>query len=237
MRDDGATLAPFPPPDNTTQALMEVAAKANVNMSDILAEGLFLSASDYGNATFKSLNATARFMTDAIFRCMSQSLAFSGAKHKVFPAVYAFEFNRTYQPPQYTNFACDPPKTPSHPHGDPSKEYLKCHAGEIFYIMGSLGRMLPFHDEADVDFARLIIDYWAAFARSGNPNLDRKFLSARGYTGTLAQIERTSEWQQVSAEQPMLRLLEWGKGERMVPFRDIPQCRALKLPLDYYEWS
>ena len=169
-------------------------------------------------------------------RCDNQALAFSAARHRAFPSVYVYSFNRTYQSPGYSNFACDAPPTASRPLGDPDGEYLKCHAGEIIYTVGSLRRWRKDRDGLDTPFARLIVDYWSAFARTGDPNPEEEFLRARGYQSTLDQLEvNGGSWEPVNADRPQLRWLQWGEGEKMVGFQDVKQCEALGLPSNFFE--
>ncbi|KAH7336290.1 Alpha/Beta hydrolase protein [Rhexocercosporidium sp. MPI-PUGE-AT-0058] len=158
--------------------------------------------------------ANPTILTDGLYRCLEIAKACTAAKHGAFSSLYSFQFNWTYSPTKYTKPECEPPKTTARPFGDPDLEYYKCHGGEQFSFS-------------------LVVDYWSSFARSGDPNPDRKYLEARGYYRTLAQTERTGKWKQVDAKKPSWRLLQWNGGP--VPFSEGEQCRALGFPLDYYE--
>lgn len=78
-------------------------------------------------------------------------------------------------------------------------------------------------------FTQVVVDYWAAFARTGDPNSDRAYLAARGYWTSLAQAEKTGRWEAVDAQKPTMRLLQWNGAQ--VPFVEQSQCEALGLPL------
>lgn len=235
-RDEGGILAPYPGNKNMTAAISGLSGNLGGNTSVIYTSGVFLPAGTTGNETFQVLNVTSRIVTDANMRCDSQAVAYAGAKNKVFPAVYAYQFNRTYQSKGYSNFACNAPPTATKPLGDPDQEYLKCHSGEITFVTGSLNRWQQDRDGNDTPFAQLMVDYWGSFARTGNPNPDKEFLKARGYQGTLDQIGRSGgAWKPVSAENPQLRWLQWGPGEKMADFQDKAQCEALGLPYNVYD--
>lgn len=72
-------------------------------------------------------NVTARAATDVFFRCLDQATAFSAVQHNTFESLWFYEFNRSYQLPNFDPNAphCDAPIDDAHPHGDPSKEYFK----------------------------------------------------------------------------------------------------------------
>ncbi len=57
----------------------------------------------------------------------------------------------------------------------------------IFATVARVG--LPDRDRRDMKFIQLVVDYWAAFARWGDPNPESEWLRARGYKGTLAELE------------------------------------------------
>jgi carboxylesterase type B len=235
LRDEGGMLSGIASSDNVTQAVLDMGPEytAQTNIS-VFTPGLFLPAGTYGNATFQATNVTSRIHTDGGMLCGAQATAWSGIKNSVFPEVYAFSFNRSYQPAGYSNFACNAPVTESHPYGDPNMEYLKCHAGEVTYVLGALRRWQPDRDGNDTPFARLIGDYWASFAKTGDPNPDMGYLKARNYTSTMEQINRSGKWAKVTVENPQIRWLEWGDGERNRAFYDLKQCEALGVPLDIF---
>jgi carboxylesterase type B len=196
-----------------------------------LPEALFGIPSNATATREQIFNASVRFVTDGVFSCYDLAKAYAGAKNKAFKSTYSFEFNRTYSPSGYTKPWCDAPKTPTRPNGDPDREYYKCHAGEQVIVFGNALRAgRPDRDGLDVPFMQLVVDYWAAFARTGDPNPDRGYLRARGYYGTLEQTEATGRWEEVDARKPTMRLLQWNGAQ--VPFVEGSQCKAMGVPLD-----
>jgi hypothetical protein len=141
-------------------------------------------------------------------------------------SILTFHFKR-YQDPGYNyNGVCQAPITPTHPHGDPSLEYFKCHAGDLELNFGNFLRDgLPERDEFDLPFAQRLTDYWTSFGRTMNPNPDPAWLAARGYWSTLQQNDYAGEWEEVDASSPRMMLLQWNSA--MVPFGDVEQCAVI----------
>jgi carboxylesterase type B len=185
------------------------------------------------------LNATIRLASDALFTCYSFAKAYSAAKHAAFKETYYFEFNRTYQTAGYTRPWCVPPKSDASPHGDPhGGEYFKCHAGEQMVVFGTALRGgLPDRDGRDVMFMQLVVDYWAAFARNGDPNPEAGWLRARGYEGTLREVEKTGRWERVRVEggRPTMRVLQWGGRQAGLGEGHNEVCGGLGVALDALE--
>ncbi|KAK0099674.1 hypothetical protein ONS95_013433 [Cadophora gregata] len=231
-RDESGITAPYPAPASLDEALDQIAGLLRLNLSYIPSTGAFTVPAG-PDPTVNNFKVTSRIITDGGLHCLNQATAFSGVKHKVFPAVYSYVFNRTYQPPTFTNDACNAPITPSHPFGDPNLEYSKCHAGDVIWTFGLLSRLLPVRDDIDLPFSQLILDYWTSFARTHDPNPDMGYLKARGYWGTVAQLKVVGGWDEVKGSKPTARWLHW--NGKQVPFDEKEQCDALGLPLDYYE--
>lgn len=112
----------------------------------------------------------------------------------------------------------------------------RCHAGELYYVFGSLPETMPLRDGLDLPFMQMSLDIWASFARTYNPNPDLAFLAARGFTDVAAQLATESEWEPVTAEtigtEP-LRQLQWGSF--MTGFKESSQCSFLNFSLSFYE--
>lgn len=143
-------------------------------------------------------------------------------------------FNHTYSPTNYTRDWCQPANTTSHPYGDPSLEYYKCHGGEQLYVFGNLRLGLPDRDGLDVPFSQLIVDYWSSFAWNRSPNPDKGVLKAKGYWGTLKEVEKVGKWDEVGGKSKWM-LLQWDGG--MKGFDELDQCGFVGLGLDYMEAS
>ncbi|KAK0715313.1 Carboxylesterase family-domain-containing protein [Lasiosphaeris hirsuta] len=191
----------------------------------------------YANATLtpdQILSTSIRIATDAVFACHNQAMLYSASKHATFASSYFFTFNRTYQTSGYTRPWCVPPKTALRPDGDPDGEYMKCHAGEQMVVFGTERRAgRPDRDGLDVPFMQLVGDYWAAFARTGDPNPEREWLVARGHWNTLGQVEKTGRWETVDWRAPTGRVLQWDGVQ--APFSEGAVCKALGAPVDVFE--
>ncbi|KAI0902490.1 alpha/beta-hydrolase [Annulohypoxylon nitens] len=226
-RDDGAPFISYP---TTTNQSAYLASQG----FDVPPSNLF-PIPDISNKTLALFEMGSHLATDGIFKCIDQATVFAGLKSNRFPPVYYYEFNRTYQTTGWPNLdVCEPPKTDSHPYGDPSAEYLKCHSGELYYIFGNLARQnLPMRDEFDLPFEQFVVDTFSSFARTFDPNPDVEFLEARGYTSTLEEIERSGKWEASTFDEEMtMRTLQWPSFQG--PFLEAEQCDSLDLGLDYY---
>jgi carboxylesterase type B len=228
-RDDGAPFISFPTTTNQTEYL---AARGFSLPPETLS---LFPLPNTGNATLDLFNSSSRIATDGIFRCIDQATAFAGLSSRRFESVYYYEFDRTYQTGGWPALnVCEAPRTASHPHGDPSKPYLRCHSGELYYVFGTLARQgRPVRDDGDLPFEQFVLDTFAAFIRTGDPNPDKGYLKARGYTKTLEQVQRAGEWRPSTKEKMVLRALDWPRS-RSEGFRELEQCEALGLGLDYY---
>ncbi|KAI1376724.1 alpha/beta-hydrolase [Hypoxylon crocopeplum] len=226
-RDDGAPFISYPTTANQTAYLASQGF-------DVPPADLFPVPS-LANQTLALFNMSTHLATDGIFRCIDQATVYAGLENGRFHPVYFYEFNRTYQTTGWPKLdVCEPPKTASHPYGDPSAEYFKCHSGELYYIFGNLARQgLPMRDEFDLPFEQFVVDAFSSFARSFNPNPDVGFLEARGYKSSLAEVRRAGEWRPSTSGGAMtMRTLQWPSFQG--PFPEATQCEALGLGLDYY---
>ncbi|EIN11150.1 alpha/beta-hydrolase [Punctularia strigosozonata HHB-11173 SS5] len=233
MRDDGAAFIGFPPNSDVTTNIAGVLSSPSA--ADVEASGLFPTPAG-PNSTLDVFNVTARITTDVEFRCLDQAAAISALNHSVFPDIWFYQFNKSYQTPGFDPNApvCDAPIDAAHPHGDPSQEYFKCHSGELFFVWGNLGQFqLPFRDENDLLFSQLASDTWTSFARTHDPNPSHAFLTARGYTGTLALVKEGGIWEPLGGQnERALRLLDMPL--RMSTFEEVAQCDFLGLPFDTF---
>ena len=231
MRDDGAAIIGYVETTNLTESLLD----DGFNPYLIESSDLFPLPSG-PNATLDVFNVSARVATDTIFRCIDQATAYAGIMNDDFAgSQYFYEFNRSYQTPNWNPNApvCDAPITPDYPNGDPSMEYFKCHSGELYFVFGTILRMgYPLRDDNDLPFSQFILDSWASFARTYNPNPDRGFLTARGYTNTSMELDVAGEWTPVTKDSLTMRELQWPSLQS--GFRDVEQCALLGWPLDYF---
>jgi carboxylesterase type B len=232
MRDDGSTIISYIQMKDLNDSLTQV----GFNSSLIASHSTLFPQLKSTNTSLDVFNVTSRVATDSIFRCIDQATAYASVLNNVFAHnQYFYEFNKSYQttgwdpnPP-----VCDAPITLSRPNGDPDGEYFKCHSGELYYEFGNIVRQgLPLRDENDLPFSQFVLDSWASFARSYNPNPDRGILKARGYGNTSWALESAGEWQPVKYGNWSMRELQWPSLQ--VPFRDMERCCALGWPLMYF---
>jgi carboxylesterase type B len=232
MHDDGSPFVSYPSTTNLTAAL----AEQNFPVDKILDSDLFpLPATT--NSTLAIFNLTSRIATDAMFRCLHQSTASTGAKNSIFEHIYAYEFTRAFQLTSWSpnTPACEAPSTPSHPFGDPSMPYYKCHSGELYYVFGTLVREgAQVRDDEDVRFSQYMLDSWTSFARTGDPTPERDFLESRGFVNTTAMLSGAGKWKAVDEKAGRsLRVLD--VKPRDVGWREVEQCEALGFGLGYYD--
>ncbi|OOQ91345.1 cholinesterase [Penicillium brasilianum] len=230
-RDDGAAMIGYPTAGQTIQQFLNVSG-----LPSTVAPSQVFPVPSGSNQTLNVFNTTARVATDGMFRCIDQATAYAGYNNKIFPEIFFYEFNRTYQMPGWSPNPplCQAPVTKDYPNGDPSQEYFKCHSGELYYVFGNLLRQsLPFRDEFDLPFQQFVLDSWASFARTFNPTPDLKYTKARGYVNTTRQVEVAGSWTPFKHGSYQLRRLQWPTS--MVDLDEIEQCRALDLALDYYD--
>lgn len=228
MRDDGAAMISYP---TTT----DEDAYLNASGFPIPSPDLF-PMPDLENQTLALFNMSARLATDGIFRCVDQATVYTGlATHRLAPDVYYYEFNRSYQTTGWPGLdVCEPPRTAARPYGDPDAEYFKCHSGELYYVFGNLARQgLPMRDEHDLPFEQFVLDSFAAFARTYDPNPDPGFLEARGFRNTLDELDVAGRWLPATGGNMTKRTLQWPSIQ--TPFEELEQCASIGLGIDYYQ--
>ncbi|KAL6711076.1 hypothetical protein ACN47E_006951 [Coniothyrium glycines] len=231
MHDDGSPFTSYPSTTNVSALLTSQSFPASAILS---APSLFPIPANQ-NTTLALFNFTSHIATDTQFRCLGQSTAYTAAKNSRFKSVFAYEFDRAYQLADYSPNppACEAPSQPGFPYGNPSAPYYKCHSGELYSVFGTTTMFRAPRDEDDIPFSQFVLDSWASFARTGDPNPTRKFLDARGFTNTTRILERSGRWERVQSEKPRLKVLD--VVGRMEGFRDVEQCEVLGQGLAYYD--
>jgi hypothetical protein len=91
---------------------------------------------------------------------------------------------------------------------------------------------LPLRDDDDLHFEQFMVDSWASFIRTYNPNPDLKYLEARGYTNTSAELSVAGLWRPVTQGGLTMRRLQWLSIQ--AEFTEKEGCKVLDTPLDYY---
>ncbi|PPR02327.1 hypothetical protein CVT24_011668 [Panaeolus cyanescens] len=239
MRDDGADfIGSFPTAGETVVTALEGAGLDATIAQKAVNSGLFpMPKGD--DALQNVFNLTSRIGTDGQFLCIDQATLVAASTNKVFPSVWAYQFDRSYAGFQPIPNTCVPPPTAAFPNGDPSLPYYRCHSGELYYMFGTLGQdSQPFRDAGDLLMSQVSVDAWGAFARTFNPNPSSRYLTARGYQSTLEVLEKEGRWNEVvrggmaGAGGNALRILD-------VPFRnegwrETSQCDVLGFPASMF---
>lgn len=230
-RDDGAAMISYPTDGQTIQQFLNISG-----LPSTVAPSQVFPVPSGSNKTLDIFNTTARVATDGMFRCIDQATAYAGLNNHIFPEIFFYEFNRTYQMPGWSPNPplCQAPVTTDYPNGDPNQEYFKCHSGELYYVFGNVVRQsLALRDDFDLPFQQFVLDSWASFARTFNPTPDVKYTKARGYVNTTRQVEVTGPWTPFKRGSYQMRRLQWPSS--MVDLDETEQCRTLDLPLSYYD--
>lgn len=231
MHDDGSPFTSYPRSSNISAILSAQSYPA----SAILSSPSIFPIPANPNTTLSIFNLTSRLATDSMFRCLGQSTAYTATKNGVFSKIYAYEFDRAYQIVGYSPNppACEAPIEPGFPYGDPDAPFYKCHSGELYSVFGTTTMFKKPRDEDDIPFSQFVVDTWAAFARTGDPNPDRTFLQARGFVNTTQTASGAGNWEAVRSEDPRIRVLDvMPRTER---FRERQQCELLGQGLEYYD--
>lgn len=176
-------------------------------------------------------NATNRVATRVFFTCLTHAFAYSASKNNVFSAVYEFQFNRTYQTPRFGGAAR--PICGRDVANPDEEEYYKCHAGEVPYTFGNiLQQGWPDRDHTDTKFARLTVDWWSGFARTGGMQVEEGWLEARGFQESREKMEEAGSWRGDGSGYMRLQWSGVGTVGREV---DEEGCGEMGLGTEWYE--
>ncbi|CZR63589.1 related to cholinesterase [Phialocephala subalpina] len=241
VRDEGAITAQYPANPNLTLAMSALDTLLGLNLSPLPTNPAFSPFLPPNPTQNEIFNFTQTIITLGGLQCLTLATSYSASLSRPFPLfdpkhVFLYEFNRTYQPASFSSPACVPTN------GNPEEEeYYKCHAGELIYVFGNLVREgLVDRDGRDVAFSRSILDRWASFVRTGDVNIDRKWLEARGFARAGGVMD--DRWEAVGAgNQVRGTRLQWNEPSGTVigmkGFEaDVKErCDVLGLGLEYYE--
>ena len=127
-------------------------------------------------------NATVNVATNAFLTGPAIQVARVGAASYSFDRMWIYTMDRAYAL-SYLN----PWGMCSFPVDHPEVSYYKCHSGDLYEVFGTYYLYdQPIRVDDDVYYTNAIQDMWASFARTGNPNVDKSYLTTRGYNSTLA---------------------------------------------------
>ena len=238
MADDGAAFIGYPTLTTDRNEAIQTVLAGYSDIATVVnnATELFPISTSTTNATLNLFNLTSRIATDSQFRCLDQATVHSAIRNSVFPTAYYYQFDRSYQPHGYDPNApvCDAPITATHPLGDPSLPYFKCHSGDLYFEFGTFGQFsFEYRDDLDLPFSQLVLDYWTSFVRSHDPNPSLEFLSIRGHESTIEAIAASGHWDPVTSKKDTLRRLNYPPEQS--DFLESDQCTLLGLPIDYYD--
>lgn len=230
MKDDGGALISYPTTTNNSAYL----AANGWDIPESTLDSLFPTPPS-ANQTLNLFNVSSRLTTDGVFRCIDQATVHAGLENGKYSSIYYYEFERTYQLHDWPGTdVCQPPITPSHPYGDPSLPYFRCHSGELYVIFGNIAfQGLPERDEYDLPFEQYTVDSFTSFVRTHDPNPDAGFLNARGYSNTSAALELAGAWRPAKKGDLTMRIIDWPVSED--DFREEPQCNGIGVPLTYWQ--
>lgn len=182
--DDGASFSNFPPANITTlsegiQASLGISAE----YAQLVIDSNLFPFYDTGNLTLDSFNISQRLATDKTFRCIDEATVYAGATSRAFEKAYYYNIDRTYAGYDPNNLGASGlasgPATPGFPDGNPNLPYFRLHGADVGFTYGN---QQPLRDESDLKALQLMSGYFAAFARTGDPNPDMRYLQVRGYT-------------------------------------------------------
>ncbi|KAK3990246.1 putative cholinesterase [Cladorrhinum sp. PSN332] len=237
-RDDGGPFISYPRAQNVSQT--DYLASQGFS-SPPLASAVPLDlypVEGSNNWTLALFTSSAGLATDAVFRCADQATAFSLLKSGRAREIYYYELDRTYQTSGWPKLdVCEPPRSEGYPNGDLTKEYLKCHSGELYYVFGTLSRQgLADRDGNDVAFGGYVLDSFLGFIRSGSPDLSPggkggEWVRARGYAES-AELGRR-RWESSRKGKMQMKVLDWPESN-MSGFRSLKECEGLGLGLESY---
>lgn len=217
-------------PDGTNftsnmQTLVEIGQLQQAEADAIIASNLYLVTNDTvtnGSSTYtNAYNASVVVGTDTLLTCAGAQLAAVGAASSSFESMWVYEHQRGYALSYYDFYnLC------SFPVGQPETPYYRCHSADLYEVFGTyylFGQ--PIRSPEDVYYTNAVQDMWASFARTGNPNVDMKYLLARGYNTTI-DFFGTWQWPQFASYNQMVAKLQYpGPGYTTLP--DQRQCQLL----------
>lgn len=158
-------------------------------------------------------NATVNVASDSLLTGPGVQVARVGAASYSFDQMWIYRMERAYALSYYNPWGLC-----SFPIGQPEVPYYKCHSGDLYEVFGTYHLFdQPIRADDDVHYTNAIQDMWASFAQTGNPNVDKSYLRARGYNSTLAFFS-DFVWPSFDAISPQVASLQFpGPGITTLP--------------------
>ncbi|ESK91555.1 putative carboxylesterase from carbohydrate esterase family gh10 [Moniliophthora roreri MCA 2997] len=140
---------------------------------------------------FTPYNATVNAYGINVLTCPAEQMIAAAVNSSAFPSMYVYTMRRAYGLTFYNPYGLC-----SFPVGQTDPSYYLCHSGDLYEVFGTYHLFKqPVRAPEDIQYTALVQDLWGAFAKSGNPNPDVRYLEARGraYQDTL-QVLTEGGW-------------------------------------------
>ncbi|XRM45023.1 hypothetical protein ABZX51_008125 [Aspergillus tubingensis] len=175
-----------------------------------------------GSTSYSSVyNASIKISTENNQECPNGAYAMVGAATVAFPSMHVAYHQRGYALSYYDFYdLC------TFPVGKPNTPYYRCHSSDLYEVLGTYYIFdQPIRVPEDIYYTNAVQDMWGSFARTGNPNVDREYLVARGYNSTI-EFFAGWRWPEFTASNMVLANLQYPRpGYTDVP--DLEHCRYL----------
>ncbi|KAF4544022.1 Carboxylesterase [Lasiodiplodia theobromae] len=169
-------------------------------------------------------NASISVSSDFTLTCGGSQLASVGAASASFESMWVYNMERAYALPWYNPYGLC-----SFPVGQPDTPYYRCHSGDLFEVFGTYYLFdQPVRVPEDIYYTNAVQDMWAAFARTGNPNVDPEYLKVRGYDSTI-DLFSNWEWPEFSTWSPRVASLQYPKSS----YTTLPEQQHCDVLLPY----
>ncbi|KIY49845.1 alpha/beta-hydrolase [Fistulina hepatica ATCC 64428] len=220
------TLAPNMTDFNETmQILVEAGQLVQAQADAVFASNLWLVTNETVNnasSTYTNVyNASINVATDATISCFGVGFTIVGAAVSAWESMWIYEHQRGYGLSFYDFYdLC------TFPDGEPDTPYYRCHSSDLYEVFGTYYLFdLPVRVADDIYYTNAVQDMWASFARTGNPNVDQDYLTARGYNSTLAFFSNW-QWPEFNSWDPQVASLQYPTpGYKALP--DLEHCKVL----------
>ncbi|KAF9629202.1 Carboxylesterase type B [Lasiodiplodia theobromae] len=139
-------------------------------------------------------------------------------------SMWVYNMERAYALPWYNPYGLC-----SFPVGQPDTPYYRCHSGDLFEVFGTYYLFdQPVRVPEDIYYTNAVQDMWAAFARTGNPNVDPEYLKVRGYDSTI-DLFSNWQWPEFSTWSPRVASLQYPESS----YTTLPEQQHCDVLLPY----
>ncbi|KAI5832677.1 alpha/beta-hydrolase [Schizophyllum commune Tattone D] len=167
-------------------------------------------------------NATINVYTMQHLTCHAGEFITAAASSGAFPSIHVYNMHWAYALSYY-----DPYNLCTFPVGKPDTPYYKCHSGDLYEVFGTYYIFdQPVRTTEDIHHTVLVQDILGAFARTGNPNPDTRYLTVRGYESTLHAMGKWN-WPAYTWEEPKVAALRYSTLAVEDGLPDRMRCKVL----------